>query len=74
MQCTHTHSILVQVTIIVSGEDHDDALEASDTEGAIFDDNPLDSVPPLPHDDIPTGLDEGHSGSLIHEASEHAEI
>lgn len=63
-----------EVTIIVSGEDHDDALEASDTEGAIFDDNPLDSVPPLPHDDIPTGLDEGHSGSLIHEASEHAEI
>ena len=72
----HPHLLApYSVTIIVSGDDHDDALEASDTDGVIFDDNPLDSVPPLPHDDVPTaGLDEAPSDSLIHEASEHAEI
>ena len=60
------------VTTIVSGDDQDD--EASDDEAPMFDDNPLDSNPLLPHDEIHVnGLDEAHD-SLIHEASAHAAI
>ena len=60
----------VTITSIVSGEDHDVALEPPDIDPANFTENSTDSGP-FSHS---PGLHDIRSDILIREAIEHAEI
>jgi hypothetical protein len=69
---THLQS---SVTTVVSGDDPDDDVMDDVEENVQIFDNPPDSVPPLPHDEVPTpGPDVVMAENLIQDAMDHAEI